>query len=587
LIGVLFAIEDSKMAFLIGIGVVLCLIFALISILRTSIVLTSEKIDEEEFIPSEDSLVPVIPEDDFIDPSVPNGEDIKKPTLAIKEGRRSYFENYVKYIDEKNGENATQRVKTDIEVLLGEDNDIKKGRINEIISMESKNRRVNGLVVGRVQAGKTQNFTGLITKAMDQKWNVVIVLTSPNVALANQTKSRLKNDLEKSGLDESSYVFIDDFVKKKNLMPTIDSNKIYVGVAIKQIDHLQGRENEGGRDEKGLCGFFAKNKDVLTQVSVLIIDDEADNCSLNSNQGQSEWNASDIEEYINGLAKNDEPIVSTWVKDICLNLEYDEDDKEWMELRKECRRVSCTQNDAARIVTKYRELLRLDRGYGDNQIDLYTYILNYFTSPFRSPEERKNLKKVISFICGYQRERSRINDAVCYIVGRSYMKSVSFDFKRLAYVGYTATPYGVLLNERRDGTNPLQLDFIQSMEVAPEYFGLSKIFGDNSNGDPTQPRMPIMKEVTLGNEFNVNDLKEPIAWAFITAAIRKSRRLAAGDTSRKSRWTTMLVNISRNVKDHREVAKKIEEYIRADVVRQDKTHEYIKYCHCYPIAKDF
>jgi hypothetical protein len=93
------------------------------------------------------------------------------------------------------------------------------------------------------------------------------------------------------------------------------------------------------------------------------------------------------------------------------------------------------------------------------EVEIGRKVYNYFSGDI-SVEERKKLKKIIKFICEYEWERSKINDALCYIAGRSYKDDTAFNFKQLAYIGYTATPYGVLLNENKDGTNPLQLDFI-------------------------------------------------------------------------------------------------------------------------------
>lgn len=52
-----------------------------------------------------------------------------------------------------------------------------------------------GLVIGHVQSGKTSNFIGLASKAIDVGYRVVIILTSNNSALRTQTQRRLNKDL--------------------------------------------------------------------------------------------------------------------------------------------------------------------------------------------------------------------------------------------------------------------------------------------------------------------------------------------------------------------------------------------------------
>jgi hypothetical protein len=112
------------------------------------------------------------------------------------------------------------------------------------------------------------------------------------------------------------------------------------------------------------------------------------------------------------------------------------------------------------------------------------------------------------------------------------------------------------------------------MTTAPEYFGLNKIFGDNSEGN-SKPRMPIIKEIGKSKEFTVADLKTPIAWAYCTAAIRRSRRLKVGSDRRSDRWTTMLINISRKIEHHNKNARAIREFV--ENLLKDK-QDFVNYC---------
>lgn len=52
-----------------------------------------------------------------------------------------------------------------------------------------------GLVLGHVQSGKTANYIGLAAKAIDVGYRVVIILTSNNTALREQTQRRVNRDL--------------------------------------------------------------------------------------------------------------------------------------------------------------------------------------------------------------------------------------------------------------------------------------------------------------------------------------------------------------------------------------------------------
>ena len=48
-----------------------------------------------------------------------------------------------------------------------------------------------GMVVGNVQSGKTSNYTGLISKAVDAGYKIVIVLAGLNNDLRSQTQKRI------------------------------------------------------------------------------------------------------------------------------------------------------------------------------------------------------------------------------------------------------------------------------------------------------------------------------------------------------------------------------------------------------------
>ena len=59
-----------------------------------------------------------------------------------------------------------------------------------------------GLVLGYVQSGKTANFTGLINKAYDLGYKLVIVLSGMHNDLRSQTQIRLEEEVVGSVLDE-------------------------------------------------------------------------------------------------------------------------------------------------------------------------------------------------------------------------------------------------------------------------------------------------------------------------------------------------------------------------------------------------
>lgn len=65
-----------------------------------------------------------------------------------------------------------------------------------------------GMVVGHVQSGKTANYTGLICKAADAGYNLIIVLAGLHNSLRSQTQRRL--DEEFLGFDSRVYRAFDE-----------------------------------------------------------------------------------------------------------------------------------------------------------------------------------------------------------------------------------------------------------------------------------------------------------------------------------------------------------------------------------------
>ena len=171
-------------------------------------------------------------------------------------------------------------------------------------SKESFNRR--GLIIGEVQSGKTANYTAICNKAADVGYNVIIVLTGMLEDLRRQTQERL--DLEFAGA--MSQIFLSNESKIVRKYQSIGVARYGVGKRIPQFTSTQrdfsknilAALNLDIRDLNGTILFVVKkNKYVLenlidwleksmdigkTQIerSLLLLDDEADNASINTNK---------------------------------------------------------------------------------------------------------------------------------------------------------------------------------------------------------------------------------------------------------------------------------------------------------------
>lgn len=88
------------------------------------------------------------------------------------------------------------------------------------IHLEDKNPiSRKGLVLGHVQSGKTANYIGLAAKAIDVGYRVVIILTSNNTALREQTQRRVNRDL----IGSTSLFPHDDVVNWEDIKEELDN----------------------------------------------------------------------------------------------------------------------------------------------------------------------------------------------------------------------------------------------------------------------------------------------------------------------------------------------------------------------------
>ncbi|MDF7800055.1 Z1 domain-containing protein [Pontiellaceae bacterium B1224] len=150
-----------------------------------------------------------------------------------------------------------------------------------------------GLVVGHVQSGKTANYTGLICKAADAGYKVIIVLAGLLNSLRNQTQERIDSDFmgwctrmneyvgaSRFGSERRPVCFttsIEDFKKAtaNSIAMNLDAlNEPIVFVLKKNKSTLENLHR----------WLLEHNKHNLREYSMLLIDDEADHASINTNK---------------------------------------------------------------------------------------------------------------------------------------------------------------------------------------------------------------------------------------------------------------------------------------------------------------
>lgn len=138
-----------------------------------------------------------------------------------------------------------------------------------------------GLVLGYIQSGKTANFSAVIAKAVDEGYKLVVVLSGMHNNLRLQTQARLVEELEKpkpeacmtlTRVDEKG-----DFDKKQTVSANraLGSKDGFALVVLKKNTHVLRAFND----------WISKaSEENIKNCPALIIDDESDQASINTNK---------------------------------------------------------------------------------------------------------------------------------------------------------------------------------------------------------------------------------------------------------------------------------------------------------------
>lgn len=152
------------------------------------------------------------------------------------------------------------------------------------------------LVVGEVQSGKTTSFTALIAAARDNGFPLIIVLAGTKLPLLEQTRERLRKDLQADGNGGINGWYFLENVKQRKRNANIEE--------LKRKLVFWSDENVPSLFKQTVVIPILKHKDYLNEVRVLlaelqpvfdvsrfpilIVDDEGDQASLNLNWSTGE-----------------------------------------------------------------------------------------------------------------------------------------------------------------------------------------------------------------------------------------------------------------------------------------------------------
>lgn len=132
-----------------------------------------------------------------------------------------------------------------------------------------------GMLLGRIQSGKTRAFLGVIARSFDRDYDIAIVLTKGTKTLASQTVKRIGRDF-RTFIDNDEVVLFDIMAAPDPLTRAEQRRKIVI-VAKKQVNNLDRIQE-----------LFEKKYPHWKERPVLLVDDEADMASVRFSRKRGE-----------------------------------------------------------------------------------------------------------------------------------------------------------------------------------------------------------------------------------------------------------------------------------------------------------
>ena len=222
-------------------------------------------------------------------------QDFPNPLAELKSGP-VFSENHVKlWLAKRQAGGSVADVELFYDQLASdrEDPPELRAKVEEVVEQLQKQATSTnrpGILLGRVQSGKTRAFLGVIARAFDRGCDVAVILTKGTKSLAEQTLSRVKQDFREFIATDQVEVF--DILAVPELTPYELTHKL-IFVVKKEDDNL-----------RRLLSLFREQYPALRSKSVLIIDDEADLASVSFRKTNGLSTAGIISQQIDQLRES-------------------------------------------------------------------------------------------------------------------------------------------------------------------------------------------------------------------------------------------------------------------------------------------
>lgn len=361
-----------------------------------------------------------------------------------------------------------------------------------------------GLVVGHVQSGKTANFTGVIAKAVDAGYRLIIVLTGTVELLRSQTQRRLDMELIGTenilgGIDPAD----EDLVADVDYAGTGDADWIsgrfvshgsnFTDAGVPSITRLTGAKDDYNLLKAGLDALDPRSRSELKDPAKPV------------------WHPKNIHGTAVRIAvvKKNKTVLTKLV------------------------------NDLRRIRARLGEIPALIIDDEADQASVNT------VSP--------NLKKT-----SVDKRRTAINMLIAELLGHLH---------RAQYVGYTATPFANVFISPEDAEDIFPRDFIVSLSVPAEYRGgrayhdFEELTEIEKNDPAISNECAFVRNLMASDEENASGVDAELRGALdafvLSGAIKLWRASIKPELKKCFHHHTMLVHESVKQQEHAELAARI------------------------------
>lgn len=371
----------------------------------------------------------------------------------------------------------------------------------------AKGYQTKGLVVGHVQSGKTANFTGIVAKAIDAGYRLIIVLTGTIELLRGQTQRRLDMEL----------------VGEENILDGADAND---ADSIRDIDYV------GTGDSDWFSGKFLRHgQDVhsLPEVPAIkrLTTADRDYRKLRLGKDALDFRRTGELRDTGKPVYSEENIYSV--------------DARIAVMKKNTSSLRNLLHDLKNIRAEGKEIPALIIDDEADQASVNT------VNPRSKKESAAEMKR-----------RSTINKLISELLQ---------ELPRAQYVGYTATPFANVFISPDDSEDLFPKDFLVSLQPSSQYMGGSYFHDlggleESAKGDPAHSNEAAFVRDLLadGDAESVAEeveIRNAMDAFVLSGAIKKWRE--ANHEGFEYRHHTMLVHESVRTADHLELADRFRE----------------------------